>query len=201
MLIPYFEIPSLPPHSSIAIHPFGVLVATGILVGAWLTRRRGAKLGLDDEMVRSMIFWSVASGLVLCHVVDVLLYQSWNNWDTIVEHWDGAFAACFNPRHGIRVKAKDAVFDFVICFECNSVAVFRNEKRTGSFGITGQPGALNRLLTAAKNLADKGISPPGIDSAHQKVRSAAIILPPGQPFKEVPRETFVARPSAAPVSV
>jgi phenylpropionate dioxygenase-like ring-hydroxylating dioxygenase large terminal subunit len=58
-----------------------------------------------------------------------------------------------------------------------------------------------RLLIAAKNLADKGISPPGIDSAHQKVRSAAIILPPGQPFKEVPRETLVARPEVAPVSV
>jgi len=58
-----------------------------------------------------------------------------------------------------------------------------------------------RLLIAAKNLADKGIAPPGIDSAHQKVRSAAIILPPDKPFKEVPGETFVARPEVAPVSV
>lgn len=58
-----------------------------------------------------------------------------------------------------------------------------------------------RLLVAAKNLADKGVVPPGIDAAHQKVRSAAIILPPGQPFKEVLRETFEARPEAAPVSV
>ena len=58
-----------------------------------------------------------------------------------------------------------------------------------------------RLLVAAKNLADKGVVPPGIDAAHQKVRSAAIILPPGQPFKEVLRETFLARPEASPVSV
>src|SRR5437867_3890226 len=34
------------------------------------------------------------------------------------ERWNGAFAACFNPRHAIRVKAGEAVFDFVICFEC-----------------------------------------------------------------------------------
>jgi hypothetical protein len=65
------------------------------------------------------------------------------------EHWDGVFAACFEPRHGIRVKAGDAVFDFVICFECHSVLVFQDEKRVGSFGITGKPGALDALLTTA----------------------------------------------------
>jgi hypothetical protein len=36
---------------------------------------------------------------------------------------------------------------------------------------------------------------------HQKVRSAAIILRPDQPFNEVTKETFVARPEVAPVSV
>lgn len=75
MAIPYLQIPSLPPHSNIAIHPFGVLVATGILVGAWLTRRRGTKLGLQDEMVRSMIFWSVFTGFVVAHAIDVFVYQ------------------------------------------------------------------------------------------------------------------------------
>ncbi len=58
-----------------------------------------------------------------------------------------------------------------------------------------------RLLIAVKALADKGVSPPGIDSAHQKVRSAAIILPPDQPFKEAAKDAFVARPAVAPVSV
>jgi hypothetical protein len=58
-----------------------------------------------------------------------------------------------------------------------------------------------RLLVAAKNLADKGILPPGIEAAHQKVRSAAIILPPDQPFKEAAKDAFVARPELAPASV
>jgi phosphatidylglycerol:prolipoprotein diacylglycerol transferase len=74
-LIPYLQIPSLPIFDSIAIHPFGVLVATGILVGATLTRRRGRKLGLDDENVKSMIFWSVFTGFIVSHVCDVLFYQ------------------------------------------------------------------------------------------------------------------------------
>jgi phenylpropionate dioxygenase-like ring-hydroxylating dioxygenase large terminal subunit len=58
-----------------------------------------------------------------------------------------------------------------------------------------------RLLIAVKALCDKGVSPPGIDSAHQKVRSAAIILPPDRPFKESAKDAFVARPTMAPVSV
>jgi hypothetical protein len=65
------------------------------------------------------------------------------------KNWDGLFAACFNPRHGIRVKSGDAVFDFVICFECQSVLVLKGEKRAGSFGITGNPGVLDALLKAA----------------------------------------------------
>jgi hypothetical protein len=58
-----------------------------------------------------------------------------------------------------------------------------------------------RLLIAVKALIDKGISPPGIDSVHQKIRSAAIILPPDQPFKEAAKEAFVAKPAVAPASV
>ena len=38
--------------------------------------------------------------------------------------------------------------------------------------------ARTRLMRAARALADKGITPPGVDPAHQRVRSAALILPP-----------------------
>ena len=93
-MIPYLQIPSLPIFDSVAIHPFGVLVATGILVGASLTIRRGRKLGLDEEMVKSMIFWSVFTGFVFAHVLDVLLYQ---------EHPDtgSMLRALADPRSGL----------------------------------------------------------------------------------------------------
>jgi phenylpropionate dioxygenase-like ring-hydroxylating dioxygenase large terminal subunit len=58
-----------------------------------------------------------------------------------------------------------------------------------------------RLLIAVKGLQDKGITPPGVDSAHQKIRSAAVILPPDQPFKEAAKEAFIARPEVAPASI
>jgi phenylpropionate dioxygenase-like ring-hydroxylating dioxygenase large terminal subunit len=60
--------------------------------------------------------------------------------------------------------------------------------------------ARHRLMKAAKQL-DKGVAPPGVDPAHQKVRSASVILPPDQPFKDAAREALVVRKGVAPASV
>ena len=43
--------------------------------------------------------------------------------------------------------------------------------------------ARHRLLRAAKAM-EKGETPPGVDAEHQRVRSAAVVLPPDQPFKD-----------------
>jgi phthalate 4,5-dioxygenase oxygenase subunit len=58
-----------------------------------------------------------------------------------------------------------------------------------------------RLILAVKAFIDKGVTPPGVDPAHQRVRSASIILPPDQPFKIAASEALIARPAVAPVSV
>ena len=36
---------------------------------------------------------------------------------------DGSVAACFNPRHAIRVTQAAQTTDFIICFECKQVSV------------------------------------------------------------------------------
>jgi hypothetical protein len=61
--------------------------------------------------------------------------------------------------------------------------------------------ARHRLMKAAKELQQKGTPPPGVDTAHQKVRSASVILPPNQPFKDAAREALTARKGMAPASV
>src|SRR6201997_1729865 len=61
--------------------------------------------------------------------------------------------------------------------------------------------ARHRLLRAAKALAEKGVIPPGVDPAHQRVRSAALVLPPDQPFKEAAKEALMVQPNVAHVSV
>jgi nitrite reductase/ring-hydroxylating ferredoxin subunit len=61
--------------------------------------------------------------------------------------------------------------------------------------------ARHRLLRAVKVLVDQGVTPPGVDPVHQKVRSASVILPADQPFKDGAREALIARPEVAPASV
>jgi phthalate 4,5-dioxygenase len=61
--------------------------------------------------------------------------------------------------------------------------------------------ARHRLLRAVKAFVDKGVLPPGVDPVHQRVRSAAIVLPPDQAFKDGAREALIARPAVAPATV
>jgi phosphatidylglycerol---prolipoprotein diacylglyceryl transferase len=71
VVIPYFQIPSL----FGLIHAFGVLVASGILLGAWLTGRRSRQLQLDPNAVSAMLTWVVVAGFLMAHFFDVLAYQ------------------------------------------------------------------------------------------------------------------------------
>ena len=61
--------------------------------------------------------------------------------------------------------------------------------------------ARHRLLRAAKALVEKGVTPPGIDPEHQKVRSASIVLKPDQAFKDAAKEALTSRLGKAHESV
>jgi WG containing repeat len=57
-----------------------------------------------------------------------------STFEQAVAENQGIEAACFNPRHGIRVTRKEKRADFVICFECNRVHVLGAVQ--GTFLIT-----------------------------------------------------------------
>jgi phenylpropionate dioxygenase-like ring-hydroxylating dioxygenase large terminal subunit len=61
--------------------------------------------------------------------------------------------------------------------------------------------ARHRLMRAAKALVEKGITPPGVDPEHQRIRSVAIVLPADVPYKEGAKEALVAKPGVAPATV
>lgn len=54
--------------------------------------------------------------------------------------------------------------------------------------------ARHRLMRAAKALAEKNMTPPGVDPAHQRVRSVAILLPRQAGFQEHTAQAMVAEP-------
>ncbi|HZU85442.1 MAG TPA: prolipoprotein diacylglyceryl transferase family protein [Polyangiaceae bacterium] len=90
-MIPYIHVPDL--HlGPVPIHPFGVLVATGVLVGSSVTTRRARLLGYDLVKLNSFVTWMLVSGFVLSHVLDDLFYH----WDEVVKRpwalampWEG----------------------------------------------------------------------------------------------------------------
>ena len=61
--------------------------------------------------------------------------------------------------------------------------------------------ARHRLIKAARALAEKDVTPPGVDPEHQRVRSAAFVLPPDQAFKDVAKEDLMVRPGVRQTSI
>jgi len=61
--------------------------------------------------------------------------------------------------------------------------------------------ARHRMLRAIKALMEQGTVPPGVDPAHHHVRSAAIVLPADQAFKDAAKEALSVRAGRAHASV
>jgi phosphatidylglycerol:prolipoprotein diacylglycerol transferase len=95
-MIPYIHIPDfhipIPGVGSLPLHPFGMLVATGVLIGTAVTTRRAKFLGYDLITLNSFITWMLVSGFVLSHMLDMIFYH----WDEVVRRpvsviliWEG----------------------------------------------------------------------------------------------------------------
>jgi phthalate 4,5-dioxygenase len=66
---------------------------------------------------------------------------------------------------------------------------------------TGIIKARQKLRKAVEALRDQGVTPPGVDTAHHRVRSAAIVLPQEESFIESCADDLTARPGVAHTSV
>ena len=65
----------------------------------------------------------------------------------------GNSTGCFNPRHGIRVRAKGKTMDLVVCFECSGAMLYGLTKDCPPdlvFGDKSTLALLNRVLDRAK---------------------------------------------------
>jgi phthalate 4,5-dioxygenase oxygenase subunit len=61
--------------------------------------------------------------------------------------------------------------------------------------------ARRKLLRAVEALRDHGTTPPGVDVAHQRVRSASVVLPRDESFLEACRDDLTAIPGVGQTSV
>jgi phosphatidylglycerol:prolipoprotein diacylglycerol transferase len=72
-VIPFFDFRPLDLWG-LPIHLFGVLVATGVLIGDRIVVRQGAKRGLDPRDVRYLNARMVIGGFIMAHLVSVIFY-------------------------------------------------------------------------------------------------------------------------------
>lgn len=90
-MIPFIRIPD--GHiGPLPLHPFGILVATGVLLGTAITTRRARSFGWDVVKLNSFLTWMLVTAFVLSHVLDSLFYH----WDEVVKRpwsvlmlWEG----------------------------------------------------------------------------------------------------------------
>lgn len=73
-MIPYIQVPDF--HiGPMPLHPFGILVATGVLLGTSVTARRAERRGYDVVKLNSFITWMLVSAFVLSHALDAVFYH------------------------------------------------------------------------------------------------------------------------------
>lgn len=73
-MIPYIHVPDF--HiGPLPLHPFGILVATGVLLGTSVTAWRAERRGYDVVKLNSFITWMLVSAFVLSHALDAIFYH------------------------------------------------------------------------------------------------------------------------------
>lgn len=63
------------------LYSYGLLVATGVLLGLWLAQRQAGRAGLDPERV-----WSLGIYMILAALVGAKLWLVMADWSYYVEH-------------------------------------------------------------------------------------------------------------------
>lgn len=70
--------------------------------------------------------------------------------ESAVSMIDADFANCFWPRHGVRVTDGNIVYDFVICYHCNTLYLYEGDNKLKEIIIGGTVDILNAILIKAK---------------------------------------------------
>ena len=60
------------------LHSYGLLIATGLIVGIWLAQREGKRRGQDPEQIAALAFWILVAGLVGSRVY--YIFVNWHDY-------------------------------------------------------------------------------------------------------------------------
>ena len=90
-MIPHFNQPAFT-LGPLTIHPFGILIGTGIFITFIIIRQRTNRLGLNIEISEKLFLWILVASFLMAHIIDRLLYfplVTLNDPLSLLRVWDG----------------------------------------------------------------------------------------------------------------
>lgn len=73
-MLPYIHVKDLS-LGPLTLHPFGVLVALGVVIGTWLATWRARTRGIDLVRLNSFVTWMLVAGFIGGHMLDSIFYH------------------------------------------------------------------------------------------------------------------------------
>ena len=67
-------LPAVSEPEGLPIRGYGVMIMLGVIAGTWLAAWRGKRLGLDSDLVVSMVFWMLVPGIIGARAFYVIQY-------------------------------------------------------------------------------------------------------------------------------
>lgn len=154
-MIPYFVIPPLQ-IGPLALQPFGILSAAGILLASRLLVRVARRRGLDTGPLEKLSTWAVVGGIIGAHLVHLLLYhpeelrengplQLFKVWDGLSSTGGvlGGIVACV-----VFLRRRDIYFATYADVFALAVPPGWAVARLGCFTVHDHPGILTRFVLA-----------------------------------------------------
>lgn len=90
-MLPYIHVKDLP-IGPLTLHPFGILVALGVVIGTWLATWRARTRGIDLARLNSFITWMLVAGFTGGHVLDSIFYHPKKVLEdplSLIRFWEG----------------------------------------------------------------------------------------------------------------
>lgn len=84
------------------------------------------------------------------HINGVAYKAAAEEVEAAVSRSNDGIALCFDPRHALRVTSRGHRFEFLLCYACHQMAIYRDGKEIATLGIAGSSKPMNALLAAAK---------------------------------------------------
>ena len=145
--------PAHPP----SIKPFGTLVALGVYAGSMVSMKRARDRKLDLNQLNDFIFWAVAIGFILSHMLDAIAYHPQRVMQDplyLLRIWDGlssygGFIGAVVGAIAWRLYRKKSILEFmdVTCSAFPLAWVFG---RAGCSIVHDHPGAASNLWFAVR---------------------------------------------------